>query len=153
MLKIKVISVGKIKEKFWEDALSEFKKRLTTLCKFEEVVIKEESVDSKDACKKEAQAILKEMDTCDFNVTLEIKGKNLSSEELSSLISKQMVEGKSTIGFVIGSSHGLDQSVMDKSNFALSFSKMTFPHQMFKVMLVEQIYRAFKIMQGGEYHK
>lgn len=147
---IKIICVGKIKEKFLKDAIDEYVKRLTKYTKLE--IIEVNDINSYDAKEKEADLILKHIKHDDYIVTLEIEGKNLSSEELSQMIEIQMINSKN-ITFIIGGSVGLSDKIKKISNFPLSFSKLTFPHQLFRVILLEQIYRSFKIINNETYHK
>lgn len=159
-MKITVITVGKIKEKFTRDAIAEYAKRLSKYCKLEIIEVADEKTQenaSEIVCnqirQKEGERILKYIREDAFVVTLEIKGKLLTSEELAEKIEKLGVQGTSHIIFVIGGSIGLSQEVMKKSNFALSFSKMTFPHQLMRVILLEQVYRSYRIISGEPYHK
>lgn len=159
-MKITVITVGKIKEKYLKDAIAEYSKRLSKYCKLEIVEVADEKTPDnasdivEDAIRsKEAERILKYVKDDAFIITLEINGKQLSSEELAEKINKLGVQGTSHIIFVIGGSIGLGQEVLQKSNFALSFSKMTFPHQLMRVILLEQIYRSYRIINGEPYHK
>ena len=159
-MKITVITVGKIKEKYLKDAIAEYCKRLSKYCKLEIVEVADEktpdnaSVVVEDAIRsKEAERILKYVKDDAFVITLEINGKQLSSEELAGKIDKLGVQGTSHIIFIIGGSIGLGQEVLQKSNYALSFSKMTFPHQLMRVVLLEQIYRSYRIINGEPYHK
>ena len=159
-MKITVITVGKIKEKFLKDAIAEYSKRLSKYCKLEIVEVADEKTPDnasevvEDAIRsKEAERILKYVKDDAFVITLEINGKQLSSEELADKIDNLGVQGTSHIIFIIGGSIGLGQEVLQKSNFALSFSKMTFPHQLMRVVLLEQIYRSYRIINGEPYHK
>ena len=159
-MKITVITVGKIKEKYLKDAIAEYSKRLSKYCKLEIVEVADEKTPDnasevvEDAIRtKEAERILKYVKDDAFVITLEINGKQLSSEELAERIEKLGVQGTSHIIFIIGGSIGLGQEVLQKSNFALSFSKMTFPHQLMRVILLEQIYRGYRIINGEPYHK
>ncbi|MCT4612625.1 MAG: 23S rRNA (pseudouridine(1915)-N(3))-methyltransferase RlmH [Clostridia bacterium] len=159
-MKIKLISVGKIKEKFYREAISEFEKRLTRYCKLEIVEVADEKTPDNASDKeeeiiksKEAEKISKHIKDGTYIVALCIEGKQLSSEEFASTISKLGNEGKSDITFIIGGSLGIHDSIKNKANLKLSFSKMTFPHQMFKVVLLEQIYRSFRITANEPYHK
>ena len=159
-MKITVITVGKIKEKFLKDAIAEYSKRLSKYCKLEIVEVADEKTPDnasevvEDAIRsKEAERILKYVKDDAFVITLEINGKQLSSEELADKIDKLGVQGTSHIIFIIGGSIGLGQEVLQKSNYALSFSKMTFPHQLMRVILLEQIYRSYRIINGEPYHK
>lgn len=159
-MKITVITVGKIKEKYLKDAIAEYSKRLSKYCKLEIVEVADEKTPDnvsdvvEDAIRaKEAERILKYVKEDAFVITLEINGKQLSSEELADKVDKLGVQGTSHIIFIIGGSIGLGQDVLRKSNFALSFSKMTFPHQLMRVILLEQIYRSYRIINGEPYHK
>lgn len=159
-MKITVITVGKIKEKYLKDAIAEYSKRLSKYCKLEIVEVADEKTPDnasevvEDAIRaKEAERILKFVKDDAFVITLEINGKQLSSEELADKIDKLGVQGTSHIIFIIGGSIGLGQEVLQKSNYALSFSKMTFPHQLMRVILLEQIYRSYRIINGEPYHK
>lgn len=150
---IKIICVGKIKEKYLKDAISEYEKRLT---KYEKVKIIEvndiNSYDKDIILSKEKDEILRYVDERDFVITLEINGNMLNSEELALKINN-IYNTNSTITFIIGGSYGIDEKVSERSNYKLSFSKLTFPHQLFRVILLEQIYRAFKINNNEAYHK
>ncbi|MBQ4164494.1 MAG: 23S rRNA (pseudouridine(1915)-N(3))-methyltransferase RlmH [Turicibacter sp.] len=150
---IKIICVGKIKEKFFREAISEYEKRLTKYTKLQIIEIPDESDPSAEVCmKKESTNILKNIAEKDFVITLEIEGKKMNSVDLARKIDSLLINNPS-IAFVIGGSYGLDKSVKERSNFALSFSDFTFPHQMFRVVLLEQIYRSFKIINNESYHK
>lgn len=143
---IKIVCVGKIKEVFYRDAILEYMKRLS---KYHKVVI-EEVIDSNIS--NEGDLILKHIGSKDYIITLEIEGNSLSSLEFANKIDKTLINN-SNITFVIGGSYGLDERVKKLSNYKLSFSKMTFPHQLFRVILLEQIYRSFKILNNEMYHK
>lgn len=143
---IRIVCVGKIKEKFYRDAIDEYLKRMSKYHKVEIVEVMDNNM------KTEASDILKKINDKDFVITLEIDGNNMSSIELSNFIDKTLINN-SIITFVIGGSDGLDEEVKKRSNYKLSFSKMTFPHQLFRVILLEQIYRSFKIMNNETYHK
>jgi len=148
---IKVICVGKIKEKFYREAIEEYLKRLSKYTKVEIIEVMDEPNIEK-ALKIEEERISKHIKDNDYVITLEIEGKELSSLELASKISNTFIN-YSNIVFVIGGSYGMSDIIKKRSNFALSFSKMTFPHQLFRVVLLEQIYRAFKINNNENYHK
>ena len=159
-MKITVITVGKIKEKYLKDAIAEYSKRLSKYCKLEIIEVADEKtpdnaseVVENSVRDKEAERILKYIKEDMFVITLEIAGKMLTSEELSGKIERLGIEGNSHIAFIIGGSIGLGKEVLKKSNYALSFSKMTFPHQLMRVILLEQIYRSYRIMNGEPYHK
>lgn len=159
-MKITVIAVGKIKEKYLKDALAEYSKRLSRYCKLEIIEVADEktpdqaSKAAEDLIRaKEGERILKHIRDDMFVITLEIGGKMLTSEEFADKIETLGVQGKSSIVFVIGGSIGLGKEVLKRSDFALSFSKMTFPHQLMRVVLLEQVYRGYRIMNGEPYHK
>lgn len=150
---IKIITVGSIKEKYLKDAIEEYQKRLKKYTDLEIVEIKDEGLlPAKQTMAKEAEKINKHINEKEYIITLEIEGKELTSEELSKKIEDIMIIN-SNITFIIGGSYGIDKSIKDKAKYHLSFSKMTFPHQLFRVLLLEQIYRAFKIMNNESYHK
>ena len=159
-MKITIISVGKIKEKFFTEAMKEYTKRLSKFCKLNEEVIADERADEnysqaeiEQVKIKEGQKILAKIPKNSYIIVLDIKGAQLSSEEFAKKLDSLGIEGNSDLTFIIGGSNGLSEEVLRSSNFKLSFSKMTFPHQLFKVILLEQIYRAFKINTGEAYHK
>ena len=159
-MKITVITVGKIKEKYLKDAIAEYTKRLSKYCKLEIVEVADEKTPDnasevvENAIRsKEAERILKYVKDDAYVITLEINGKQLTSEELADKVEKLGVQGTSHIIFIIGGSIGLGEEVLQKSNYALSFSKMTFPHQLMRVILLEQIYRSYRIISGEPYHK
>ncbi len=150
---IKIICLGKIKEKFFEDAIKEYTKRLSKYHQVEIIELPDEGIaDSKVALKKEKEKILKVLNKKDYIITLEIEGKEESSPEFAKRLENLFIEN-SNITFIIGGSYGLDDEIKALSNYKLSFSKMTFPHQLFRIILLEQIYRAFKIINNEEYHK
>lgn len=159
-MKITIITVGKIKEKYLKDAIAEYTKRLSKYCKLEIVEVADEKIPDnasevvEDSIRsKEAERILKYVKDDAYVITLEINGKQLTSEELADKVEKLGVQGTSHIIFIIGGSIGLGKEVLAKSNYALSFSKMTFPHQLMRVILLEQIYRSYRIINGEPYHK
>ena len=159
-MKITIITVGKLKEKYLKDAIAEYSKRLSKYCKLEIVEVADEKTPEnasevvEDAIRsKEAERILKYVKEDAFVITLEIAGKQLTSEEFADKIEQLGVRGISHIIFIIGGSIGLGKEVLEKSDFALSFSKMTFPHQLMKVILLEQVYRSYRIISGQPYHK
>ena len=143
---IKIICVGKIKESFYREAIDEYLKRMGKYHKVEIIEVMDSNI------KTEKELILKKIDKKDYIITMEIDGKNLSSIEFSQMIDKTLITN-SNITFIIGGSDGLDDEIKKLSNYKLSFSKMTFPHQLFRVILLEQIYRAFKIINNESYHK
>lgn len=154
MVNIKLICVGKIKEKYLDDAINEYVKRLKTLCTFQIVEIKEiNSSDYKKDLIEEGKNILKNINENDYVITLEIDGKELSSVDFSKLIESHYTYDNKKMIFVIGSSCGLSDEVKSRSNYKLSFSKMTFPHQLMRVIYLEQLYRAFAIINNIKYHK
>lgn len=159
-MKITVLTVGKIKEKYLRDAIVEYTKRLSRYCKLEIIEVADEktpdnaSENAEEMIRqKEAERLLKYIREDAYLITLEIGGKQLTSEEFSEKIEKLGIQGTSHIIFVIGGSIGIGKAVLEKSDYALSFSKMTFPHQLMRVILLEQIYRGFKIIAGEPYHK
>lgn len=159
-MKIKVITVGRIKEKYFVNAIKEYTKRLGAYCKLEEIEVSDEkcpeNLSDKEMIQvkdKEGDRILSKIKEGEFVMALAIDGKQLASEELADKMNSLALSGKSDITFIIGGSLGLAERVMKRSNFSLSFSKMTFPHQLMKVILVEQVYRAFRIMKNEPYHK
>lgn len=156
-MKIKIIALGKIKDKFLKDGIDELKKRLTPYTTFEiaelqPIEIKDSNLTTK-VLDQEGEKILSLIKPTDYVITMEIKGKQLTSEEFAQKIKDVTNEGLSEIVFVIGSSCGLSQNVSARANFKLSLSKMTFLHQYARLLLTEQIYRAFKILNNETYHK
>ena len=158
-MKVTLICVGKVKEKFYRDAIKEYEKRLGAYIKLNTIEISDEKVKIENnseialAMEKEGNNILSKIKDNQYVITLEILGKNLSSEEFASKIDNLMLTGKSDVALVIGGSYGLSDSVKKRSDLALSFSRMTFPHQMMRVVLLEQVYRAYRIITGASYHK
>ncbi len=156
-MKIKIIALGKIKEKFLKDGIDEFLKRLTPyasvdIIELSPIEIRDENLIQK-ALEQEGEKILANIKNDSFVITMEILGKQLSSEDFAQKINEISMSGISELVFVIGSSCGLSPIVSNRANFKLSFSKMTFLHQFARLLLVEQIYRAFKILKGETYHK
>lgn len=156
-MKIKIIALGKIKENFLKDGIAEFLKRLTPYCSIEiielsPVEIKDENLIQK-ALDEEAEKILSCIKTQTYVVTMEINGQQISSEEFSLKLEELINSGIPEIAFVIGSSHGISNLVSKRADFKMSMSKMTFLHQFARLILIEQLYRAFKIMRGETYHK
>lgn len=150
---IKLITTGKIKEKYLKEAISEYTKRLSKYTKLEIIELNDYDFDSKNiVLEKEKEQILKHISDKDYIVTLEIEGKQFSSTEFAEKINNIFINN-SNITFIIGGSYGLHDDIKKKSNLALSFSKFTFPHQLFRVIFLEQIYRAFKIIKNESYHK
>lgn len=159
-MNIILITVGKIKEKYLRDAIDEYRKRLSRYCKLDIVEIQDEKTPDNASLKeeesikdKEGEGILKYVKDNMYVVALELKGKMLSSEELSDFVKELGIKGESNMAFVIGGSLGLSSVVLNRANYKLCFSKMTFPHQLMRVILLEQIYRGFRIMKGEPYHK
>ena len=159
-MKIILITVGKIKEKYLKDAIAEYSKRLSRYCKLEIVEVADEKTPDnasdtvEDAIRdKEGERILKYIKEDAYVITLEIAGKMLTSEEMAEKIEKLGVQGTSHIIFIIGGSIGLGREILKRSDYALSFSKMTFPHQLMRVILLEQIYRSYRIINHEPYHK
>ncbi|MGF0040260.1 23S rRNA (pseudouridine(1915)-N(3))-methyltransferase RlmH [Peptoniphilaceae bacterium SGI.131] len=159
-MNVNIIAVGSIKEKFFKDAIKEYEKRLSSYANINLIEIDEYKLSGNPSNKeilegleKEGDRILEKIPEKSFLVSLCIEGRSLSSEDLSENIGDIMLEGYSNISFVIGGSFGLSQRVKKASKLKLSFSKMTFPHQLMRVVLLEQIYRAFKIMRNEPYHK
>lgn len=159
-MKITLITVGKIKEKYLRDAIAEYSKRLSRYCKLEIIEVADEKAPdhASDVMEntirdKEAERIMKYVKEDAYVITLEINGKLISSEELSAKINQLGIQGTSHIIFIIGGSIGLGKEVLARSDYALSFSKMTFPHQLMRVILLEQIYRSYRIINGEPYHK
>lgn len=159
-MKITILSVGKVKEKFYRQAIEEFEKRLGRYCKLEIIEVQDEKTPERASeteemliKKKEGQRLLKYIKEDAWVCVLAIEGKMLDSVELSQKLEQLGVGGTSHMIFVIGGSLGLSEEVIKRADFKLSFSKMTFPHQLMRVILLEQIYRAYRIMQGEPYHK
>lgn len=159
-MRITLITVGKIKEKYLKDAIAEYAKRLSKYCKLEMIEVADEKTPD-NASKitehairaKEAERILKYVKDDAYVITLEIQGEQLTSEKLAEKIEKLGIQGTGHIIFIIGGSIGLGEEVLKKSDYALSFSKMTFPHQLMRVILLEQVYRSYRIINGEPYHK
>ena len=150
---IKIICVGKIKEKYYIDAIKEYQKRLQKYCKLEIIECNDYDlgeIDKNKTCEKEE--ILKKINDKDQIITMEIEGKMLSSVEFAQEIEKISIN-HSNITFIIGGSYGIDDEIKKISNLKLSFSKLTFPHQLFRVILLEQLYRVYKINNNESYHK
>ncbi len=147
---IKIICVGKLKEKYLIEAIKEYKKRLSKYTKLEIIELPDYNYDQVKTKIEEGKNILSKISEKDYVVTLEINGKELDSICLSSFIDSNISKN---ITFIIGGSNGLSDDVLKRANYSLSFSKLTFPHQLFRVLLLEQIYRSFKIMNNESYHK
>lgn len=150
---IKLITVGKIKEKYLKDAILEYTKRISKYTKLEIIELPDYDYDNKQiVLEKEKENIIKHINPRDYVITMQIEGKNISSEDFADKIDKVFVTNPNIV-FIIGGSYGLHDDIKKISNFSLSFSKMTFPHQLFRVLLLEQIYRAYKIINNESYHK
>ena len=160
ILKITIICVGKIKEKYLTDAIAEYSKRLSKYCKLEIIQLQDEKTIenasetvNKQIKDKEGERILKNIPDDSYVITLEINGEMISSEKMADKINSLGITGTSHITFIIGGSLGLSKNVSKRSNYKLSFSKMTFPHQLMRVILLEQIYRSYRIINNEPYHK
>ena len=159
-MNIKLVTVGKIKEKFMQEGIKEYEKRLKRYCQIDIVEIPDEKAPERLSDKememikrKEGNKILDKIQDNSYVIVLDIKGKSLSSEELADKLNTLGLSGNSKITFVIGGSLGLSKEVLDRADFKLSFSKMTFPHQLMRMILVEQVYRSFRIIKNEPYHK
>ena len=161
MLRVNIICIGKIKEKYFTDALAEYAKRLGAFCKFGIIELPEERIKSNtpnpsqidEVLFAEGKRILQKISPSDYVAAMCVEGKLLSSEELAQTLNSVAVVGKSTVDFIIGGSYGLSSEVKARADLRLSMSRMTFPHQLARVILSEQIYRAFEISTNGKYHK
>lgn len=159
-MKVKIISVGKLKEKYLKDGIAEYSKRLGRFTKLELIEVADEKtpdqaspVENLKIMDKEADRILAKVGERDLVIALAIEGKNMASEEFSQLLQTKMVSGYSTVTFIIGGSLGLSDRVKKRANQLMSFGRLTLPHQLMRLVLVEQIYRAFMIAEGSPYHK
>ena len=156
-MNIKIIAVGKIKEQYLKDAIKEYEKRLTPFCGFSVVEVTAEQILDDGLAQKymeiEAQRIMQYIKSESYVITLEIKGKKLTSEAFAEKVKEITNEGIKELIFVIGGANGLDKSLSGRADFKLSFSDMTFTHQMVRLILTEQIYRAFKINSNESYHR
>ena len=159
-MNINIIAVGRIKEKYIQEGIKEFSKRLSRYCNLKIVEVDDEKAPENlsdkemEAVKqKEGQKILSKIPQNSFIISLEIQGREISSEDLSKIMEDIMVSGINDITFIIGGSLGLSDEVRSKSDFKLSFSKMTFPHQLMRLILLEQVYRGWRIMKNEPYHK
>ena len=159
-MNVKILCVGKIKEKFYRDAISEYSKRLSKYCSLEVIEVSDEKTNENSSeteialvKAKEGERILKHIKDKDFVIALAILGKQLDSVAFSKYIENLGISGRSSITFIIGGSLGLSDEVMKRSDFQISFSDMTFPHQLMRVILLEQIYRGMRIMNNEPYHK
>lgn len=160
MLRVNIVCVGKLKEKYLRDACAEYSKRLQSFCKFEIIEVDEEKISDspndsqiENILNCEGKRILSKIDRSANVIAMCIEGKQKSSEELSAYFDNAAVRGISTLAFVIGGSWGLSEEVKKRADLRLSMSEMTFPHQLARVMLCEQIYRGFSISAGTKYHK
>jgi 23S rRNA (pseudouridine1915-N3)-methyltransferase len=159
-MNVKILTVGKIKEKYYRDAISEYSKRLSKYCNLEVIEVSDEKttenaseVEVNIIKDKEGERLLKHIKDKDFVIALAILGTSYDSVSFSKYIERLGINGNSSIVFVIGGSLGLSDAVLKRSNAQISFSKMTFPHQLMRVILLEQIYRAMRIMNNEPYHK
>lgn len=159
-MKIKVVTVGKLKEKYLKDGIAEYSKRISRFAKFEMIELSEEKTPDKASESEnqkileiEGQRILSKIADRDFVIVLAIEGKTFFSEEFSKQLEETSIKGFSTLTFIIGGSLGLSSSVKNRANLSVSFGRLTLPHQLMRLVLVEQIYRAFTIQQGFPYHK
>ncbi len=156
MISVNLICVGKIKEKYIKNGIDEFLKRMNLYAKIKIIELKEDGNDSNrnQSLEKESMEIIKTAEkNKGYNILLDIDGKNISSEDMSQEIERLTVTGVSTINFIIGGSYGVSEDVRKISHMRLSFSKMTFPHQLMRLILMEQIYRWFSIFNNSKYHK
>ncbi|HEV0959141.1 rRNA large subunit methyltransferase [Streptococcus pneumoniae] len=159
-MKIKVVTVGKLKEKYLKDGIAEYSKRISRFAKFEMIELSDEKTPDKASESEnqkileiEDQRILSKIADRDFVIVLAIEGKTFFSEEFSKQLEETSIKGFSTLTFIIGGSLGLSSSVKNRANLSVSFGRLTLPHQLMRLVLVEQIYRAFTIQQGFPYHK
>ncbi|MBO5551469.1 MAG: 23S rRNA (pseudouridine(1915)-N(3))-methyltransferase RlmH [Lachnospiraceae bacterium] len=148
MLKVTLISCGRLKEKYLRDAVSEYKKRLSPYAG-----LSEKELDDGPDMRSEAERIVKAIPAGAYVITLEIEGRELTSDQFAETIDGLMTDGTSHICFIIGGSDGLSKEIKDMARMHISFSRMTFPHQLMRVIFLEQLYRAFKIIKGEPYHK
>lgn len=153
-MKINIISVGKIKEQYFIDGINEYSKRISKYANIESITVMDESndLDEKTVKKREGERILSKIPNNSYTIVLDLNGKELDSVEFAKKMD-EITNISSTINFIIGGSLGLDKEVIDKANYRLSFSKFTFPHKLMKLILLEQIYRSFKINNNESYHK
>lgn len=149
---IKIICIGKVKEDYYKDAIREYIKRLSKYTKVEIVELNDYNYDKEKTIKEETKSIIEKLNPSDYKILLDIKGNMLDSEALSKKINDVMITN-SNISFIIGGSYGVSDELRNMVDYRLSFSILTFPHQLFRVVLLEQIYRSFKIMNNEEYHK
>lgn len=150
---IKIIAVGSVKENYLREAIQEYMKRLSKYTNIEIIEVKDEGLLEKDkAMEQEADKIKKHLSSKDYIITMEIEGKEMTSPELANKINDILIENSNLV-FIIGGSYGLSNSIKSLAKLHLSFSKMTFPHQLFRLLLLEQIYRSYKILNNESYHK
>lgn len=153
-MNIKLICIGKIKEKYLTDGIEEYKKRLKAFCDFEIIELKEINTDDINKnIESEGDLILNNIKKNDYVIALSIPGKNISSESFAEMIKEHYTYNSSVITFIIGGSNGLDNRVLQRSNYQLSFGKMTYPHQLMRLILLEQVYRCMMINNNHKYHK
>lgn len=159
-MKIKIVTVGKLKEKYLKDGIAEYVKRISRFAKLEMIELTDEKTPDKASelenqkiLETEGERILSKVGERDFVVVLAIEGKTFSSEEFSKQLEQASIKGYSTLTFIIGGSLGLAPVVKNRANLSVSFGRLTLPHQLMRLVLVEQIYRAFTIQQGSPYHK
>ena len=159
-MKIKVVTVGKLKEKYLKDGIAEYSKRISRFAKLEMIELADEKTpdrasesENQKILEIEGQRTLSKVGDRDFVIVLAIEGKTLASEEFSKQLEEASIKGFSTLTFIIGGSLGLVQDVKKRANLSVSFGRLTLPHQLMRLVLVEQIYRAFTIQQGSPYHK
>ncbi|MBP3729367.1 MAG: 23S rRNA (pseudouridine(1915)-N(3))-methyltransferase RlmH [Lachnospiraceae bacterium] len=159
-MNIRILSVGKLKERYWKEALSEYEKRLGRYCKLEVMEVEDEAAPEQASPREEEQIktregerLLSKIPKEAHVIALEIRGREQDSETMARQIAELGIKGKSHLCFVIGGSLGLSRAVLDRADEKWSFSRLTFPHQMMRVILLEQLYRSFRIIRGEPYHK
>ena len=159
-MKIKIVTVGKLKEKYLKDGIAEYSKRISRFAKLEMIELADEKtpdkaseIENQKILETEGARILSKIGERDFVLVLAIEGKTFSSEEFSKQLEEASIKGYSTLTFIVGGSLGLAPSVKNRANLSVSFGRLTLPHQLMRLVLVEQIYRAFTIQQGSPYHK
>lgn len=159
-MKIKIVTVGKLKEKYLKDGIAEYSKRISRFAKLEMIELADEKtpdkaseIENQKILETEGARILSKIGERDFVLVLAIEGKTFSSEEFSKQLEEASIKGYSTLTFIIGGSLGLAPSVKNRANLSVSFGRLTLPHQLMRLVLVEQIYRVFTIQQGSPYHK
>lgn len=159
-MKIKIVTVGKLKEKYLKDGIAEYSKRISRFAKLEMIELADEKtpdkaseIENQKILETEGARILSKIGERDFVLVLAVEGKTFSSEEFSKQLEEASIKGYSTLTFIIGGSLGLAPSVKNRANLSVSFGRLTLPHQLMRLVLVEQIYRAFTIQQGSPYHK